>query len=235
VLFRSVYYHGTKVNFNWTHEYTQQESGDTLTHTFIFTIPYYNRTYWWYARGTVDGKPSSSRSPFFSYYVTIIPGPEILLASQESCVANYLWFYSEAIGGPLFSTPSTKYLLTKLILKLERASEPGDFIASLRETENNLPVGSDLCSVTIPGDQILQGFPCDDAHKVIFNFEDQGFELKESTIYAMLGRSPSGWNIKAGLYQYTGIQKVWSWDNGANWVLSTGNIPWFEIYGKEIG
>jgi hypothetical protein len=63
----TVYYHGTKVGFKWTHEYTQEESGDTLVHTFIFTVPYYFHTYWWYARGTVDGKPSSSRSPFFSY------------------------------------------------------------------------------------------------------------------------------------------------------------------------
>lgn len=57
--------------WQWQWQATQEEPGDTTSHTFTWTAPMANCWYHFQALGTTDGKTSPSRSPFYKVWVEI--------------------------------------------------------------------------------------------------------------------------------------------------------------------
>ena len=239
----TVYYHGTKIKFQWTHQYTQQESGDTLTHTFIFTVPSYNRTYWWYARGTVDGKKSSSRSPFFNYYIYHLEPPPVIVAAQSNCTRCDNRVYDCHYPGVTFWTPAHTYKLTTITLHLSKAGNPADVTIALREAEAHLPIGSNLCSRTLSG----AGLPpwdytyhsCGTLVITTIDFSAEEVMLQPSREYAIILSSPDTIypdnQIVIGgiLGPYDLIYHIYSNDYGSSWLVSTYHLPYFQAYGIQ--
>lgn len=239
----TVYYHGTKVKFDWTHEYTQQESGDTLVHTFIFTVPEYNRTYWWYARGTVDGEISSSRSPFFNYYVYKFIPPPGLINAQSNCFRSDDRVYAGLYQGVTFFTPAHTYRLTTINLKLSKRVNPSALDIDVRAAEAHLPIGSNLCSRTLNGsdlplwDGLLHS--CGTPITTILDFYADEVILQPSKEYVITLKSPktsfppSQVVIGGTLSPYDQIYHIYSYNYGGSWLVSTGQLPFFQVYGIQ--
>lgn len=239
----TVYYHGTKVKFDWTHEYTQQESGDTLIHTFIFTIPEYNRTYWWYARGTVAGEISSSRSPYFSYYVFKLMPPPTIIAQQNTCSRCDDRVHGGLYQGVTFLTPAHTYKLTTINLRLSKDSNPADLTIALKEAEAHLPVGDTLCSRTLSGaglppwDHALHS--CGTGITTTLDFYADEIILQPSKEYALTFRSPnttyppSQVVIGGMLGPYDAIFHCGSNNYGSTWWASATQLPYFQARGIQ--
>ena len=85
-----VFHHDPELYFKWFSSVTQDEAGDTTTHTFTLPCPLDNVTYWLVARGTVDGKESPSISPPFSYQRTPVPEMGVLDAYGITTTSAYL-------------------------------------------------------------------------------------------------------------------------------------------------
>jgi len=90
-----VFHHDPILHFKWRWIYEQNEPGDDITHTF--DVPYYfeDRTYWFVAIATVDGKESPSYSPPYSFRRYSLPKmkcfPPVDITSSQALLVGALW------------------------------------------------------------------------------------------------------------------------------------------------
>ena len=228
----TVYYHGTKVNFSWTSEHTQQEAGDTIEHTFTFTVPLYCRIYYWYARGTVEGVPSSSRSPFFTYHPYAQEGAEELIASYP--FGGHLGFkvFDGYCSGPTFLIPPKDYHLTRYKFFCVVSDTPPPLNIFFAETKDWLPI-TILDSISIPYTQIN---PTDLTE---INIADRNIQYQSGKTYAVYYTCP-------GANPRNAYDMSWAYYGAANSaVLNSATGPehfgvdhtrgqHWEIYGNPI-
>ena len=117
---RGVVYMHTPMTFftpNW--QLAQDESGDSITHTFLWTCQKPYGKYTFQATGTVDGRPSPSKSPF--YYIACKPAPPPV-ATSDRCTdpAANTGYYQWWNAGSQTFTPDHDYNLHSISLRLNQ-------------------------------------------------------------------------------------------------------------------
>jgi len=119
-------------------------------------------------------------------YELIVPTEEKFESQEEiddEAEIRSVWWFGQTF------TPQITHKLTKVILKLYCLGEPeGDFIVSIRETEEGLPIGDDLVSKSMLAMDITDN-PEGAFYEFVFNTQ---ITLEADTKYAIVMKCPEG-------------------------------------------
>jgi len=131
-------------------------------------------------------------------------------------------------------TPQADQLLGAVKLKLFRTGTPGTITVSLRNTQNGKPVGGDLCSGTIEGENITDN-TSGEWYEISLG---DGYNLDVGTQYAIVVKAPTGdtsnklsWRADITSPTFTGGTHCSSTDSGVDWGTISGVDTLFECWG----
>ena len=143
--------------------------------------------------------------------------------------------YSDNWAAQSFTTDNTAHSVDKVRLKLQGHGDPGEFLVSIRATDNvtGQPTGLDLCYGVIDGNTL------DDGSAAWYWIPmDETLNLEVETMYAIVARAAAGdgankvhWRYNSA-GTYSGGIRLSSDDVGVTWTDETGDLM-FEIWGAD--
>ena len=138
--------------------------------------------------------------------------------------------------GQIF-TPSTTHTITSIKLKLARNGLPHDLTVSIREANEGVPNGDDLCVGTIDGDTLTEN-ETGDWYEITF---EDGAVLESGVQYAIICRALEADGDNQVYLFYDGSEAtygdgtaVWSTNYGASWIIAETDDIMFEEWGYSV-
>jgi len=170
--------------------------------------------------------------------------PQVIAQTEERFEHNNQYSGGEYIPpngvftfGQTF-TPQITHELTKIVLIGRRdivGGGTGDFIVSIRTTENELPVGDDLISKSVPVSIFLSSEDEWEEVEIIFNTQ---ITLESATQYAMLFKVTEGEDnfLEVGVAAYGNpyLQGMLVQTSGEVWFKQVQQDIWFEEWGYQV-
>jgi len=169
---------------------------------------------------------------FFSFLFlgSVVFGQELFEFSHDSRSFEAVW---QTNWKAQTFTPSIYHKLSSVKLYLSRTTDTtiGLISVGIRATDNNKPIGEDLCVGTYDGDTISESLPA--WHEI-----NLSCELEKDVKYAIVVRCPNSdadalrWRDSYNVDVYANGEEVWSTDSGSSWLIKNYDFD-FEEWGRK--